>query len=150
MLRVIVQSRVIHFRYLRMCREKPRECQRIAGCPLHAQRQRLRTRGDAVRRFGRQRSAYVTQTFFADGLVIQHAADVFIFSFLKTEYPLVDKPEEYAKLTEVEQRCISQVVVSVEQMARNINVLNKTANRLDCDFIKHKSVDYFYFCFNFG
>lgn len=66
-----------------------------------------------------------TQTLFADGLVIQHAADVFIFSFLKTEYPLVDKPEEYAKLKEVEQRCISQVVVSVEQMARNINVLNK-------------------------
>lgn len=51
--------------------------------------------------------------------------DTFTFTFLKTVYPLLEKPKDYDTVKEIEQRPVAQIVVTVDQMARNINVFNK-------------------------
>ncbi len=66
-----------------------------------------------------------TQALYCDGLVIQTIEETFVMSFLKTTYPLEDKLEEMAKIKEIEQRCVAQIVISPMQMAKNLNILNK-------------------------
>ena len=61
---------------------------------------------------------------YADGLMVQHKDGMFILSFLQNQYPLIVTPEEIQKVKDIEQRCVSQLLVTPEQMARNLAVLN--------------------------
>jgi hypothetical protein len=62
---------------------------------------------------------------YSDGMMIQHKDGMFIYSFLQTRYPLVLTDDEALKVNEIEQRCVSQIIVSPQQAARNLNVWNK-------------------------
>jgi len=64
-LRVIFETRVIHFCHLRMARQEACELQRIIGALLHAQRQCFGAGRKTVRRFGGERAADVAQTLLA-------------------------------------------------------------------------------------
>lgn len=67
---------------------------------------------------------YVTYQY-SDGLMIQTKDAMFVMSFLQTQYPLAATMEELEKVNQVEQRCLAQIVVTPQQMAKNLAVLNK-------------------------
>lgn len=74
---------------------------------------------------------------FSDGLIVRHLDEVFYLSFLQLQYPLATTPEEFKEISSIEHRCVSQVVVTAIQMARNINVLNTNFKK----FVEKQSDD---------
>ena len=71
-LRVVFKPRIKNLGHFGVRRQKPRQRQRIARSPLHAQRQRLGTSSDTVCRLGCQRCADITQALLADLLHAPH------------------------------------------------------------------------------
>lgn len=65
---------------------------------------------------------------FTDALMIQENNAMFFLSFLQTQFPFVVTPEEMREVKEVEQLCVAQLIVSPEQMARNLRILNGNFN----------------------
>lgn len=72
---------------------------------------------------------------YTDALMIQQKDTMFFLTFLQTQYPLVITPAEIQEIKEVEQRCVAQLAISPDQMARNLRVLNKNFD----EFIKVQS-----------
>lgn len=65
---------------------------------------------------------------FADGLTVQQRDAMFLVSFLQTKYPLAVTPEEIRAIKTIEQHCVAQIIITPDQMARNLNALNKNFN----------------------
>jgi preprotein translocase subunit Sec63 len=68
-------------------------------------------------------------SMYADGLLVQNRGEMFVMSYLQTQYPLIVTIEEATDVEYVEQRCIYQVAVSAQQMARNIKATNENFKR---------------------
>ncbi len=73
---------------------------------------------------------------FADNLVIAHTGNEFILSFLQTQHPLITKPEEAAKLTSVEARCVARIVVTPAGMDQIVDAMQKNLERYQSSFKK--------------
>lgn len=60
---------------------------------------------------------------YVDGMVIQHKDDMFYLSFLQTQYPLVTSSAEIADVEHLEQRCLSQVVLTPKMLKRLMDAM---------------------------
>lgn len=66
---------------------------------------------------------------YADGMILQENDGMFIYSFLETHWPLVVEPGELGEITEVDQVCQLQVVLTPERLAEHVNILRGSVER---------------------
>jgi hypothetical protein len=74
-----------------------------------------------------------TERIYSDGLIIQHRDGMFVYSFLQNQWPLAVTAEELKSVEVIEQRCVVQVVVTPEQLAKSVAVLKKTLDKFTAD-----------------
>lgn len=60
---------------------------------------------------------------FSDGLLLHHSLDIFTLSFLQIQYPLIATQGDAKEIKSIEQRCVAQIIVTPEQMARNVGAI---------------------------
>lgn len=65
------------------------------------------------------------QKIYSDATVIQHRDNMFTLSFLQNQWPLSISDDEVAKLKEIEQRCMAQIIVTPEHLARSLEVIRR-------------------------
>ncbi len=66
---------------------------------------------------------------FSDNLIIRHERGVFHLYFMLNQMPLIMTPEEAQAIEEVVSVCMAHVIVSPEQMERNVKAINENFGR---------------------
>lgn len=62
---------------------------------------------------------------FADGLIVQHGENEFILSFFQTLRPIILTEDDRKGVEKVESRCVARIVVTPQQMAKNVEALKE-------------------------
>lgn len=74
---------------------------------------------------------------FVDQMIVQQSGDVFTVSFFQNRQPLILRPGDVEKVTQIDSHCVVRLVFTPETMLKNILALQANWGK----FVKKQSGD---------